>query len=441
MKLSLLKNKMTRNRIISAGLVLAIVLAVPAMEWLPEIVSGSFEVQAIAEHEQIKNEAENNLDEVNNQIDDVQDAQDELEDEISETKRKRRNLEKKIASTNEELNAILEELNKLNGQIEVKQGEIEQAAQDLVVAQEELDEEYESMKLRIQFMYENNQQDSFWSAILEADGLVDMLTRVEYMADVYESDRKLMNKYQNTLQEVEDLNVQLAQEMAELVDLQAKTEETQGDLETKIASLKDDEAKLASLISDLESQQSTYETQLARFEDLKSQYQNTISEQEEIIRRLEAEAARQNADTYEGGGSGEANTLGSAAYLTDDSYNPSPVTDVTGAQIVEYAERFVGNPYKWGGNSLTKGADCSGFVHLIYEHFGISTPRYSQSFKASGQPVSYNNIQPGDVVVYDGHVAIYKGDGKIVEAQSTKAGITNYRSVDCHTITAIRRLV
>ena len=87
--------------------------------------------------------------------------------------------------------------------------------------------------------------------------------------------------------------------------------------------------------------------------------------------------------------------------------------------------QFVGNPYVWGGNSLTNGVDCSGFVHEVYAHFGISTPRYSQAFKSVGQAVSFDNIQPGDVVVYPGHVAIYAGGGVIVEAQSTKAGITS----------------
>ena len=114
---------------------------------------------------------------------------------------------------------------------------------------------------------------------------------------------------------------------------------------------------------------------------------------------------------------------------------------MTGEELVAYALQFVGGPYKWGGNSLTNGCDCSGFVHLIYAHFGFSTPRYSQSFKTVGQPVAFENIKAGDIVVYPGHVAIYIGNGCIVEAQSTRAGITSYRSVNCHTITAIRRLL
>ena len=128
-------------------------------------------------------------------------------------------------------------------------------------------------------------------------------------------------------------------------------------------------------------------------------------------------------------------------YAAGGGKNPGASTGVSGSSVVSYAMQFVGNPYVWAGNSLTNGVDCSGFVHEVYAHFGISTPRYSQAFKSVGQAVSFDNIQPGDVVVYPGHVAIYAGGGVIVEAQSTKAGITANRSVQCHTILAIRRLV
>ena len=127
--------------------------------------------------------------------------------------------------------------------------------------------------------------------------------------------------------------------------------------------------------------------------------------------------------------------------MNNSNNDPAFKTEVTGTELVNYALKFVGNPYKWGGNSLTNGCDCSGFVHLVYKHFGISVPRYSQSFKTVGQAVAYENLKAGDIVVYPGHVAIYIGNGKIVEAQSTKAGITSNRKVNCSTITAIRRVL
>lgn len=144
--------------------------------------------------------------------------------------------------------------------------------------------------------------------------------------------------------------------------------------------------------------------------------------------------------SYDGGGSGQGGSI-SSDYKPGVGKNPAETTDVNGTELVEYAKKFVGNPYVWGGNSLTSGCDASGFVHEVFSHFGISTPRYSQAFKSVGQSVSFDCIKPGDVVVYPGHVAIYAGDGKIVEAQSTKAGITNNRNVQCHTILAIRRLL
>ena len=157
-----------------------------------------------------------------------------------------------------------------------------------------------------------------------------------------------------------------------------------------------------------------------------------------------AAAARANSSSsspsYDGGGAGKGGSIASD-YAAGGGKNPGASTGVSGSSVVSYAMQFVGNPYVWGGNSLTNGVDCSGFVHEVYAHFGISTPRYSQAFKSVGQAVSFDNIQPGDVVVYPGHVAIYAGGGVIVEAQSTKAGITANRSVQCHTILAIRRLV
>ena len=94
-----------------------------------------------------------------------------------------------------------------------------------------------------------------------------------------------------------------------------------------------------------------------------------------------------------------------------------------GQEIVAYAKKFIGNPYVWGGTSLTRGADCSGFVQSVYRHFGVSLPRTSYSQERVGRSVSYSEIQPGDIVCYDGHVGIYAGDGKIVNAIDEQRGI------------------
>ncbi len=92
-------------------------------------------------------------------------------------------------------------------------------------------------------------------------------------------------------------------------------------------------------------------------------------------------------------------------------------------EIVEYGKQFIGNPYVYGGTSLTKGTDCSGFVSGVYEHFGISLPHSSYSMRGVGRAVSYEEIQPGDIICYPGHVGIYAGNGQIVNAIGDREGI------------------
>ena len=81
----------------------------------------------------------------------------------------------------------------------------------------------------------------------------------------------------------------------------------------------------------------------------------------------------------------------------------------TGQAIVDYACQFIGNPYVWGGTSLTNGADCSGFVQSVFKNFGINLPRTSGEMRSSGTAVNYSDAMPGDIVCYDGHVGIYMG--------------------------------
>lgn len=115
-----------------------------------------------------------------------------------------------------------------------------------------------------------------------------------------------------------------------------------------------------------------------------------------------------------------------------------------GEQIVNYAVQFVGNPYVWGGTSLTNGADCSGFVQSVHAHFGISTPRTSGDQAKAGKSVAgLSAAMPGDVICYSGHVAIYMGNNKIVHASNSKpypqGGIKTSSPANYKTIVAIRR--
>ena len=117
-------------------------------------------------------------------------------------------------------------------------------------------------------------------------------------------------------------------------------------------------------------------------------------------------------------------------------------TDVSGQAVIDYACQFVGNPYVWGGTSLTNGADCSGFVQSVYAHFGVSLPRTTYDMVNSGYAVSYEEAQPGDLILYGdcSHVGLYMGDGNIVNALNSDRGIC-ICSATYTNIYAVRRVL
>lgn len=125
----------------------------------------------------------------------------------------------------------------------------------------------------------------------------------------------------------------------------------------------------------------------------------------------------------------ESRLLENNLYESQTSVTPMEAGETSGniasagQAVIDYACQFIGNPYVWGGTSLTDGADCSGFVQSVYAHFGISLPRTTYDMVNSGYEVSYENALPGDLILYDGHVGIYMGDGTIVNAMNEADGI------------------
>ena len=111
----------------------------------------------------------------------------------------------------------------------------------------------------------------------------------------------------------------------------------------------------------------------------------------------------------------------------------------SGQEVIDYACQFIGNPYVWGGTSLTDGADCSGFVQSVYAHFGISLPRTSYELRSAGYEVSYEDAQPGDLILYEGHVGLYIGNDQIVNAMNEDQGI-GISSATYTNIVAVRRI-
>lgn len=160
-------------------------------------------------------------------------------------------------------------------------------------------------------------------------------------------------------------------------------------------------------------------------------------EEERLKREEEARRAREAASRQSSSGSRSGGSSGNSEVGSARTYNPP--SGGSGWDVANYACQFVGNPYVYGGSSLTNGADCSGFVMAVYGAFGVGLPHNSTALRSVGYEVSTSDMQPGDILCYSGHVAIYIGDGSIVHASTPETGI-KYGNAFYKNIITVRRI-
>ena len=382
-----------------------------------------------------------------------------IQSQKAQNERELQNIQSRISSLESQKSALSNELSGLNDElvdtllnIEIlesdladKEVEIQEAQAAYEEAKATEERQYESMKLRIQYLYESGNV-GYMELLLTSESVADLVNKVDYAEELQEYDRRLLDEYKAVKQAVIELQKRLEEEKEELLILQEQMEQ--------------EKANLQSMIARKQNEISDFNNQLNAAKSKAGEYQRKIKEQNAQIKKLQEEAARvkaakeaaaKKAKSASGGKSSDTSSAGTSSTASTPEGNgamgvggseggsssggSSSSGGGSGSSIASYGLNFVGCPYVLGGNSLTGGTDCSGFVSLVHAHFGISTPRSSGGLAGGGRAVSDSEKQPGDVVCYPGHVGIYIGNNQIVHASTPSTGIKvsnmYYRSVLC----------
>ncbi len=393
-------------------------------------------------------------DEVRQEQEKTQEQLDEVNDRMEGMEQQKDAVAGEITVLDTQLVDILTSISICEDEIAAKEDEIDLVKVELEEAKEREQNQYEDMKTRIRFMYEKGDQ-AYLQIFLEAGSLPEMLNKANYIEKLYEYDRELLEEYEATKLEVAGIKEELELEEADLLTSQKELKEQQDYLENVIAEKRATVANFDAQLAQAKQEASSYKQQL---KDQNEQIR--MLEEEEREKQKQKEREEQNAGNTDvlAGNSTEngvqdhetaaqqpevvtgVNSVAAGNGDEGGSSETPPAGSALGQQIASYGQQFIGNPYKYGGTSLTNGTDCSGFTQAVYAHFGIRIPRDSTSQRFAGTGVSYAEAVPGDIICYAGHVGIYIGNGQIVHASTERTGI-KISNATYRTILSVRRIV
>ena len=377
------------------------------------------------------------------QLTQAQNEADVLEEEIQD-------VSNAIDETNEQIVQIMAGIEILEGEIAELDQQIEKTQAEYDAAKAEEDRQYEAMKRRIKYIYEKGDAD-YVQIILQSTSFSDILNKTQYANQLAEYDQNMIVRYQEVQKKVAEKQAQLEDEKAEREENRLGLEEEQNALEVELNILREQYEDIDERIAVAQQQAAIFAQQLieqtnalaAAIEEEARIAAEKRRQEEEARRKAEEEARRkaeQEAQSASGTSTASSQTSTTSASTAQTKVYASP-SGKTGQDVVNYACQFVGNPYVYGGNSLTNGTDCSGFTSLVYKAFGYSLARTDVGQRSNGIAVaSLEEALPGDIICYPGHVAIYCGNGTIVHASTARTGI-KYSNVNYRQYICIRRII
>lgn len=368
------------------------------------------------------------LNDINDDMLAMQDEQDLLEEEICDLDAELVNtmtviggLEDDIAASEEAIDAKEQDIAAKEADIRTTQGLYEEA-------REKEEAQYDAMVARIQYLYENGEAD-YLAVLFSASSFSEILTLQSYIEAVYTYDQNMLAEYEAAREAVKQLWDRLEEEKASLEEEKASLEEEKASLEADRAEMESQIAYLNGLLDKKKKESANYDAQIARMRQEANALKVKIKQEQAELQKIEEAERRRTA----------ANGSYTVSASISDIINGASGSDL-GKQIARYGCQYIGNPYVLGGTSLTNGADCSGFTYRIYANFGYTIPRTSYQQRSTGTEVSYENAQPGDLICYEGHVAMYIGGGYIVHASNVKTGIKVSRAT-YKKILSVRRII